>query len=105
MSDFSNFFEAVDFDPDEPNESAFSDDTANPLEYHTNTNVDEREYFECNACGWCPTPNKCVAAIECPECTAAPSELCRDTQAGNRVTAYHEERWREVQMLYGTYYK
>jgi hypothetical protein len=102
----SNFFEPVDFDPDELSVgTSGTDRTANTLEFHTNTNLDEREYFECNACGWCATPNKCVSSIECPECAAAPSELCRDIRAGNRVTSYHEERWQEVHMLYGTYYK
>jgi hypothetical protein len=105
MSNFSDLFEeVVDFDPDELRVGT-NGYTAKPLEFHTNTNVDEREYFECNACGWCATPNKCVSSIECPECAAAPSELCRDTEAGNRVTSYHEERWQEVHMLYGTYYK
>lgn len=69
------------------------------------TSEDTAEYFDCDACGTCPTPNKCVSSIICPECLAEQSELCRDVRAGDRVTAYHEARWVEVHKLYGTYYK
>lgn len=72
---------------------------------YENTGIDTRTYYECNACGWCGTPGKCVSSIECPECASASSELCRDPEAGNRFVAYHEERWLEVKEMFGTYYK
>lgn len=57
---------------------------------------------ECDSCGHCANPDRCVASIECPTCNAAPSTQCVQ---GNRLVAYHEDRWRIVKGLFGVYYK
>lgn len=58
--------------------------------------------LECDSCGHCPNPGKCVQSVVCPRCEASTGNLCME---GNRLVGFHESRWLLVKEEYGTYYK
>lgn len=51
------------------------------------------EVFDCEWCGCCPDPARCVWSVTCPLCSALPSEMCH---AGSRLTGLHKERWESL---------
>ena len=53
------------------------------------------ELKECQHCGWCENPDKCVWGVICPICHAEPKEQCR-TPTDGRITGLHAERWEAV---------
>lgn len=59
--------------------------------------------LDCDICGNCSNPGKCVASVVCPTCTSAVGNLCLDARGG--YTGYHEERWLMVKEDYGVYYR
>lgn len=46
--------------------------------------------YECEYCGHCENPAKCVWSVTCPNCGAGPSSQC--TRPGGLV-GLHSERW------------
>lgn len=63
-----------------------------------NSVTDHNLYSTCSVCGWCKTPEKCVASFQCPVCNAETGTLCKTPTGG--LTGYHEERWERAGLSY-----
>lgn len=66
--------------------------------------TEKQATFECEYCGHCTTPGKCIRSVTCPLCFRVPGHSCVSENNAN-VVVYHEQRWQEVKRVHGTYYK
>jgi hypothetical protein len=56
----------------------------------------EAGYADCECCGWCSAPGRCVWSVVCPLCGVPPSIQCRE---GGRNVKLHKERHEVAQAL------